>query len=235
MSIVVCGLSVGGSCFGMETDFSRKTLKQRYPYLMEVMQSSSNVVRPLPKRAPQIQNADIINLDKVKIVDAGKGFRTASKFMNSDKLNLKYGTEDGVAYYLGNGKNVFLQCKDGPSGRTPVQSIHYGGHPVFGLRQALENKSSVFSGIDKVANKVVNEVDVSRVEVKEAGRFFRKVYKYTGLSNLLSSMFGTREGTVYCIKNNKNVFLWRNKTSSGPKMISLEYSGDPVEGLIQML
>jgi len=229
-SLVICGLSISGDCFGLEI----KTLRQGDPCrnsnLVEIAQLPDNVEH-LPEVELQRDRVGTVDIARVKVVNAGIGFRIAAKFMNSDQLLRKYGTEDGIVYYLGNGENIFLQCKDGPSGRTPVQFIRYDGNPIPGLRQALENTYSVSSEVDEVAN----EVDVSRIEVKKAGMFFRLVYRCTGLSDLLSSMFGTRDGTVYRLENDENVFLWRNEISDRTRLMFMEYSGDPVEGLIQRL
>ncbi len=177
MSLVVCSLGIGGSCFGREIE----TLKQRDPYsngnLIEVTQLPDNVVEPSPERELQRQNFDGVDMNRFEVVDANIGFRIAVKFMNSDKLNLKYGTEDGIVYRLGNGKNVFLQYKNSPSGRTPVHSLFYDGDPIFGLAQELAN---IYFGPSETDEKV------SKVEVRKAGIFSRLIYRCTGLSELLN-------------------------------------------------
>ena len=103
ISLMICGLSVSGSCFGFFNDG--------------------------PKTRGQSGN---LKSNLVEVVDANASFLRDYKNLKSDKLARKYGTQDGIVYRMKDGKNAFLRYEDTPSKKASFCSSYYGD-PIEGL------------------------------------------------------------------------------------------------------
>ena len=167
--LVVCSLSICGNCFGDSTQapWSMNSKAHGKSSLVKVQSSEKN---------RRVMNS--VDIDKVTVKDADKGFINDWKNVNDRNRNMsdedfarKYGTKDGVVFRLKGDWNVFVRYRETSSGKTFSRSF-YSGDPIEGLEQLEEDSSH----IDDMFEYFRKLSDSNR-------DFFGEFFRFVGVNN----------------------------------------------------
>ena len=163
MSLVVCGLSVSGSCFG-NYNTSVLSMDNASNNKMVGIESSSKNFHEV--------NSDV-DFSKVKVVDANENFlrdlgKVEKNQMSSYSLARKYGTRDGVVYRVGD-RNVFLSFDNSS------KFVSYHGDPLAGLEQGQETYQDR-ENLRRLQREVEGLHDYMIKSMSHFSPFFRSVF-----------------------------------------------------------